>query len=95
MTKEKIKQIIVDLVIDKQGCKALDLIMSDQFIQAWRELPMNETLDDLLDELVKEERLVEVRYVLTSSSHMLKSFLLPADTLVGIKVGTRLMDMEE
>lgn len=94
MTKEKIKQIIVNTVVDKQGCKPSDFIASDQFIQAWRELPMNETIDDLIDELVKEERLIQVRYVLPSMFYRLKSFLLPIDTLVGIKVGTRLTEME-
>lgn len=90
MTKEEIKQIIVNLVIDKQGCKPTDLIASDTFIQAWRELSMDETLDDLIDELLKEERLIQVRYVLPAILYQVKSFLLPVDTHIGVEVGTRL-----
>ena len=90
MTKEKLKQIIVELVTDKQGCKSTDLIASDRFIQAWRELAIDETMDDLIDELVMEERLIQVRYVLSSSSFRLKSFLLPVGTHIAVKTSSKL-----
>lgn len=80
MTRDKAKQLVCDLVTEKQGCKILDLI--PQFYEV---VGSDFTLNSLVDALVEERRLVEIEYVLPGMlDYKIKSFLLPAGTDVKV-----------
>jgi len=78
--KEKVKEWIVDFVVSKQGCKAMDLCVN--IAELYGKFDFDIGL--LVEELVKEKRLVEVEYILPSMSYRVKSFLLPKETEVKI-----------
>lgn len=81
MTRDKAKQLVCDLVTEKQGCKILDLI--PQFYEAVGSTDF--TVNSLVDELVEESRLIEIEYVLPGMlDYKIKSFLLPAGTDVKV-----------
>lgn len=81
MTRDEAKQLVCDLVTEKQGCKVMDLL--PQFYEAIGSLDYK--LDSLVDELVKESRIIEIEYVLPGMlDYRIKSFLLPGGTDVKI-----------
>lgn len=77
MNNEEIKNRLVEIVTEKQGCKATELC-------AIKELIFGDCkpLPELIEELVKEERILEIEYVLPSMNYRIKSFLLPAGTQI-------------
>jgi len=82
MTREEAKNLIVEIVKAVQGCKATELpvhaaTLHPEFVQdgeRFRQIP------ELIDELIDEEKLVEVAYSLPDMKYRSKSFLLPAGT---------------
>ena len=79
VTKDEAKQWIQDEVGQRQGCKATELISA--FLVAVGYDPALDPLA-LLDELIKEKRLVEVKYTLPTIRYRAKGFLLPSGTVV-------------
>lgn len=78
MNKQEQKQLIVDTVTSTQGCKATELA-------AKKDIALNcEDLPELIAELIQEDQLVEVEYVLPNLNYRVKSFLLPAHTKVTV-----------
>ena len=78
MTREEIKVEIIKMVEIHQGLKATELIV----YLAPRILKGGWDVVGIIDDLVKEQRLVEVEYVLPSLPYRTKSFLLPKGTSV-------------
>ena len=67
-------------VLGKQGCKAIDVATEANIIIACaRE---NVELPDLLEEMVRESKLVEVEYSVPGMEYRTKSFLLPAGSTI-------------
>ncbi len=80
--RENAKQLVVDAVTNLQGCKATELA-------ARVSIDLSDVLDTLdlptiLEELVREKRLIEVSYILPTMTYRLKSFYLPCNTDVHI-----------
>lgn len=89
MTREKIKLKIVEMVISNQGMKATDFISiraplvdiaNSEIIV--RLVENHEILDDLIEELIMEGEISEVKYTLPNFPYRVKSFLLPGKTLI-------------
>ena len=74
-TKQLFKEAIIEAVTRLQGCKATELAAEHNLIGV-------KNLPQLLAELVKEGKILEVEYVLPNMKYRIKSFLLPAGTKV-------------
>jgi hypothetical protein len=85
ITKDELKQKIVDIITEVQGCKATEL-STKLTIDVLNALEIHD-LPTVLAELLHERRLVEVEYVLPNLSFRAKSFLLPAGVEVKINTG--------
>lgn len=81
MTKDEAKDLIVQVVTEKQGAKATVLAAEERLLAIGYDFP------DLVEELVDEDRLVEVEYVLPDMNYRCKSFLLPKGSKVRVKNG--------
>ena len=79
MTKEKIKELLVDHITAFQGCKATELAV---LIPQTDFRPFN--FMDLIEELIAEKRIIEISYVLSNMDYREKSFYLPGDTKINI-----------
>jgi hypothetical protein len=77
MTRDEVKDLIVQVVTDIQGAKTVELV-ADERLTAFVSF-------ELLEELVAEGRLVEVEYVLPERDWQCKSFYLPKGTDVRVK----------
>lgn len=91
-----IKPMIVEIVQDKQGCKATEI--PTELLLRVRSYPrMLEMLEqlragglvDAIDELVYEGSLIEVTYELADMPEKTKMFLLPAGTKAHIRAWRR------
>lgn len=85
MSRDRIKDTIVEIVNHGTGCKAPELISlitahdpSIVSLREYREVPA------LIAELVKENRIVEVEYILPTMDYRVKSMLFPAGTKLHI-----------
>lgn len=74
VTNEDMKNLLAETVIAVQGIKATELCAREEIVRATGDFDV----PSLLDELVKEGRLVEVEYVLPQMEWRAKSFYLPA-----------------
>ena len=83
MNNEEVKNRIVEIVTEKQGCKATELSygLSGEVI-----LGDCKPISELIDELIEEERIFEIEYVLPKMNYRIKSFLLPAETEIKMKM---------
>lgn len=82
LTKQQTKDLIVQLVVERQGCRATELC-------AEKDLVLGELdLSDLIEELVAEGQLVEIECVLPQMSYRIKSFLFPKGTQIEVKNGS-------
>jgi hypothetical protein len=86
--KESAKQKLCQIVEEKQGLKATELAF--EFVRRIHaEGCISNNVLQLIEELVKEGRLVEIEYVLSTLKYRIKSFILPGDTEVqSISAGT-------
>jgi hypothetical protein len=82
ITREHIKQWMVEVVIEKQGCKATELAAVPEIAMEIAHLTSPNTFSELLAELVKEGWLVEVEYTIPRFNFRVKSFLLPGGSEV-------------
>lgn len=80
MNRSEWEGIIVAEVTNKQGCKGTELATA----LALR-CPEEDFPGEIIDDLVKQKRLIEVEYCLPSINYRLKSFYLPAGTQVVLK----------
>ncbi len=77
---KNLKERIIEIVTEKQGLKATEL--AAVLGQDPKVFESSTTITDLILELVRERRLVEVEYVLPHLGYRVKSFLLPAESQV-------------
>lgn len=87
MTKEQFKDLIIQVVIDKQGCKEMEICCNKQLVEAGMSLDVDilpeETMPDvLIDELVESGKLMAICYRLPTMPYRTKRFLLPAGTIL-------------
>ncbi len=75
LSEREAKDMIVEAVESKQGCKATELTAIPEIV-----LGVGDNLVPYIYELVEEGRLVEVEYTVPSVPYRLKSFLLPQGT---------------
>ena len=86
MNKENLKKLLVQTVINKGGCKDIDLVKNQEvalFLENLSDLPK------LIDELVDEGNLKKVEYILEAPCNYnsrIRYFLLPPNAAV--KIGT-------
>lgn len=87
--KEQVKRKMLEYASD--GCKATELVTRLMYYYYENEQDsidfFKKELDNLpylIDELIKEKRLIEVQYVLPHNFTRVKSFLLPRGTKVTI-----------
>jgi hypothetical protein len=82
-TKQEVQAKIVEIVESLQGCKATEMIsnLDVEYLQSIDSLP------ELLEEMVKQDMLVEIEYVLPSMTYRAKSFLLPKGTKLNLNDG--------
>lgn len=80
MTRDEAKKMIFDEVTAAQGCKIAELVvrLCDQTEEFSRHLIQ------MVEEMVADQQLVEVEYVLPSMNYRRKSFLLPGGTTVRV-----------
>ena len=79
MTRDEVKNLIVQMVTDLQGVKATKL--AAELIPVWLEYDAPE----LFEELVEEGQLVEIEYVLPEMNFRCKSFYFPKVTKVTVE----------
>lgn len=79
MLRETIKDVIVKVVEQQQGCKGVKLVTE---VIAEYPASCNSDFPALIKECVKEERIVEVKYILHTMQNRIKTFYLPAGTEV-------------
>lgn len=79
--QKKIEQTIIDIINEHQGSKAT-LVAALVADRCTKYIHQPQDVIDAIDRLVNEGRIVEVEYVLPSMTYRIKSFLLPASTMV-------------
>jgi len=79
MTKQEAKTALVEKVAFYQGIKAVQLVadLTPDLIDF--DIPL------LLEELVSENKLIEIEYALPNMNWRLKSFYFPAGTAISIR----------
>lgn len=78
----EIKDFVVQLVADLQGCKATELAVELVSRLHAQGKSFEGDLPELLQALIQEGRILEVEYIVPTSNHKIKSFLLPAHTKI-------------
>ena len=89
MVSEQIKYEVECLVSMKQGIKAMELACDPEVLK----ILGDESFHDVIEELITEKRIVEVEYVVPSIPYRLKSFYLPADSIV-IRIRGQISNVE-
>lgn len=85
MTIDELKTRIAERVFELQGCKATELYFMEELVVECRSADADSKARDLpaiIEEMVSEGKLVEVEYLLPNMNYRIKSFLLPAGTVV-------------
>lgn len=85
MTKEEAKSLLIERVNSLQGIKAVELVsIKDGLLEL-----MEFNISELLEELVREAKIIEIEYFLPQydftglvGHHRAKSFYLPINTIV-------------
>lgn len=78
---------IVNIVVEAQGLKWTDLVVKATKVlvetnpQDFRHINVN----DVITSLIEDGELIEIEYVLPALSYRVKSFILPAGTIVEVK----------
>lgn len=78
LTKERIKQIIVQYIDSTTGTKAVVLVTNLMAIDEVRGSDFD--ILPLIDELVTERRILELEYVLPDSNYRIRSIYFPKGT---------------
>lgn len=83
-TKDDVKKHILQIIIDKQGLKATELIaeMTVGIIN-------NFDIPSIIDELVFENAIVEIEYIIPTINYRIKSYLLPSNTKISVNTTNR------
>lgn len=100
LTMMEIKDRIVEIIKGTTGIKLMELIGKEEMVDVIISLSVHnnihgysDSLNDVIDVLVKEERIIEIEYVLPYPlesgvpENRVKSFLLPANTSIRLKGG--------
>jgi len=81
-----LKQAIINIVLNKQGCKATELPV-EIAVEHPELLSQLDNVIEVLDELVEEGNLVEVEYVLPNMNYRIKSVYFPKGTQIVVRNG--------
>lgn len=88
MTREEIKKYIIELV-ENGPIKATEIAGHYPLIKMVRESNLDLDIPILLNELVEQDRILEIEYVLPKMDYRIKSIYMPKGTEVVIKGGAR------
>lgn len=80
MSRELAKQQIANYLRGKQGIKGVELASDPNVVYALAQ--ENESFHDVTEELVLENKVVEIEYSVPSIPYRLKSFFLPEGSVV-------------
>ena len=80
MTKEQAMEAIAEVVRNKQGCKATELVCVELLLEVFEAFGI-----EIIYEAVKVGSIREVEYILPDMNYREKSFLLPAGTEIVVK----------
>jgi len=81
MVNEMIKATLEGYIYMKQGVKAVTLASDEEVLK----LLGNESFHDVMEELISENRVVEIEYTVPSMPYRLKSFYLPGGSVVVVR----------
>ena len=87
MTKEELKLLIVKTINESTGIKAMELIPEIFRVAKESSKSVNEDILGCLEELVLENRIMEIEYVLPQMSYRIKSIYFPIGTTIKINNG--------
>jgi hypothetical protein len=84
---DEIKGLIFEYILKSQGCKDTELesAFNTTLEQMYQHPPEDINLEDLLLEMVDEERIIEVSYVLPYTEYCVRSFYLPGKSDVHVR----------
>ncbi len=84
-----LQKLVIQIVTDKQGCKANELVtelaMATTEMVNLGAVNAAQKIMEEIDELVKKDKLVEIEYVLPNMGYRIKGIYLPAGTLICVK----------
>lgn len=78
MTRDELKQAIVEEVNQLRSCKTIELVTA--LVESLSEWCGEHDLLDVIDEMIISGQLVEVQYVLPDMDYRVKSILFPGGT---------------
>ena len=85
ISRDEAKNLVVQAVIELQGCKSTQLVVSDQLKDLYlAENASDLHLENLLADLVANGQLIEIEYELPNLNCRIKSFYLPKGTTVRV-----------
>ena len=87
MTRDELKNRIVEIVTEKQGCKVTELCVLPELVLADDGEGNGFSIPELVEELALEERIIEIQYVIPAMDYRIKSFLFPVGTEIKSGVG--------
>jgi len=74
MKKTDVKNIITYVVTKLQGCKGTELVCQPEFISVYK---AGFDLVEIIEEMIKENELIEIEYTIPQLDYRVKSFYLP------------------
>lgn len=78
-----VRQIVIDLVTEKQGCKVMDIVAEyTGKVYSFFDKDPGYDISTVVDDLAREGELVRIEYTLPNLSYKTKEILLPANTTV-------------
>ena len=83
MTYEEAKDLVADLINQKTGIKAMELVADPEVRPVILD---NHDLSEILDDLVEEDRVVRVEYTLPPRNDRIKGFYLPVGTQIRLSI---------
>lgn len=81
MSKKEIEQAIIDIVNECQGEKAT-IVAALAVDRCAKLIEKSEDVIDAINHLVERHEICEIEYILTGMGYRIKSFLLPAGSIV-------------
>ena len=86
MTRDEAKQAIIEVINNHQGCKSTEIPAG--LLKKSVESIFDYGISNLLEELVREDKVIEIEYTLPNMEYRIKSFYLPAKTNYKVTTGT-------
>lgn len=79
-----VRKRIIEIVTEKQGCKATEISVDEELAKAATVLGTDVVVNEIY-QLANEGKLIEIEYVLPRLNFRIKSFMLPQGTKINIQ----------